>query len=254
MPKRDVQDTARAQQKTPLPLYERVKQHILDGVRRGQWTDGSRLPSEHELRNALGVSRMTVHRALRELSSDGLVTRVQGVGTFVSTPQPRSPLLEIVDISDDITSRGHRHSLRLVKLEAVQASAELAAIFEERPGARLFHSIVVHMQDGIPVQLEERFVTPFFAPHYLDQDFTKETTMHYLRNIAPATEVEHTVSAIRPDSRTCRLLKIDRDEACLRLTRKTWVGATPATKNYLTYPGSRYSLGSRYKVADILSR
>jgi len=254
MVKRRSQGLTRIHDKTPLPLYERVKKHILDGVKRGEWTDGSRLPSEHELRAALGVSRMTVHRALRELSSDGLVTRVQGVGTFVSTPKPQSPLLEIVDIGDDITSRGHRHSLRLVKLEAVQASAELAVIFEQRPGARLFHSIVVHMQDEIPVQLEERFVTPFFAPRYLEQDFSKETTMHYLRGIAPATEVEHSVSAVRPDSRICMLLNIDRQEVCLRLTRKTWVGAAPATKNYFTYPGSRYSLGSRYKVADVLSR
>ncbi len=251
MPKHNL---ARNRLKMPLPLYERVKRHILDGVKRGDWTDGSRLPSEHQLRTTLGVSRMTVHRALRELSSDGLVTRVQGVGTFVSTPQPQSPLLEIVDIGDDITSRGHRHSLRLVRLEALRASPELAAIFEEKPGARLFHSVVVHMQDEVPVQLEERFVSPFFAPRYLEQDFTTQTTMHYLRGIAPATEVEHSVSAIRPDSKTCRLLSIDRNEACLRLTRRTWVGAALATKNYFTYPGSRYSLASRYKVGEMLNR
>ena len=244
----------RSQANTPIPLYERVKRHILEGVKRGQWADGARLPSEHELQTALGVSRMTVHRALRELSSEGLVTRLQGVGTFVTTPRPQSPLLEIVDIADDITSRGHRHSMRLVKLEAVKADAELAVIFEERLAAKLFYSVVVHLEDEVPVQLEERYVSPFFAPRYLDLDFSKETTTHYLRGIAPATEVENAVSAIRPDTRTCRLLDIDRDEACLRLTRKTWVDSVPTTKSYFTYPGSRYTLASRYKVADLPSR
>jgi GntR family histidine utilization transcriptional repressor len=232
----------------PVPLYERVKRHILEGVKRGQWSDGSRLPSEHELRATLGVSRMTVHRALRELSAEGLVTRVQGVGTFVATPPPRSPLIEIRDIADDIVSRGHRHSMRLNKLEAVRADTELAAVFEVRLGARLYHSLVVHLEDDVPVQLEERFVTPFFAPRYLEQDFSRETTTHYLIGIAPATEVEHAVFAIQPDARTRRLLAIDRNEVCLRLTRQTWVGAVPTTKNLFTYPGSRYSLGSRYKV------
>ena len=244
----------RNQANTPIPLYERVKRHILEGVKRGEWADGSRLPSEHELQTALGVSRMTVHRALRELSSEGLVTRVQGVGSFVATPQPHSPLIEIVDIADDIVSRGHRHSMRLVKLEGIRVDALLAVIFEERLTAKLFHSIVVHFEDDLPVQLEERYVSPFFAPRYLEQDFSKETTTHYLRGIAPATEVENAVSGIRPDARTCRLLEIDRDEACLCLTRKTWVDSVPTTKSYFTYPGSRYTLASRYKVTDVPGR
>lgn len=239
----------RTQAKAPAPLYERVKQHILDGMRRGEWTDGSQLPSEHELRATLGVSRMTVHRALRELSAEGLVTRVQGVGTFVSTQQPRSALLQIVDIADDITERGHRHTMRVVKLEAIRANEELAATFEERVGAKLFVSLILHMEDDVPVQLEQRFVSPFFAPQYVAQDFTRETTTHYLRNIAPATEVEHAVSAVSPDAQTVRLLQMDRGEWCLRLTRKTWVNSVPTTKNYFTYPGSRYTLVSRYKVA-----
>jgi GntR family histidine utilization transcriptional repressor len=197
---------------------------------------------------------MTVHRALRELSDEGLVTRLQGVGTFVSVPQPKSPLIHIADIADDITARGHRHTMRLVKLDAIRANEDLASIFEERVGVRLFLSVVVHMEDGVPLQLEERFVSPFFAPNYLAQDFSKETTTHYLRSIAPATEVEHAVSAIKPDAKTSRLLQIDRSEWCLRLTRKTWVGTTPTTKNYFTYPGSRYSLLSRYKVEDVVSR
>ena len=240
--------------KTPIPLYERVKHHILDGINRGEWPDGARLPSEHELRALLGVSRMTVHRALRELSSEGLVTRVRGAGTFVATPRPHSELLELVDIADDIRSRGHRHSMRLVKLEVVRANAELAGFFALRASSNLFHSIVVHREDDIPVQLEERFVTPFFAPHYLQQDFSNDTTARYLTKIATTTEVQHTVSGIRPDGKTCRLLSIDCDEPCLSLIRETWVDSIPTTKSFFTYPGSRYTWESRYKTAVVSRR
>jgi GntR family transcriptional regulator, histidine utilization repressor len=240
--------------KTPVPLYERVKQHILARVESGEWVDGTRLPSEQEFVVAFGVSRMTVHRALRELFDKGLVTRVQGVGTFVSIPQPRSPLIEIRDIADDIAARGHSHSARLVKLESVPADPELAAIFDLRKGAKLFHSVIVRFEDTVPVQLEERFVTPLFAPHYLDQDFSRLTTTQYLQSIASATEVAHAVYAIRPDSRTCKLLAIDPAEACLRMTRQTWVNSVPATKSIFIYPGSRYSLDSRYKVSESPTR
>ena len=240
--------------KTPIPLYERVKHHILDGIRRGEWPDGARLPSEHELQALFSVSRMTVHRALRELGSEGLVSRLRGSGTFVTTPQPRPASLEIVDIAAEITARGHRHSMRLVKLETVRADAQLARIFAMRAGANLFHSIVVHREDDVAVQLEERFVTPFFAPRYLEQDFSSVTTARYLEASAATTEVEHTVSSIRPDGKTRRMLNIDRDETCLRLTRRTWVGSVPATETFFTYPGSRYTLKSRYKLADVSRR
>jgi GntR family transcriptional regulator, histidine utilization repressor len=240
--------------KPPVPLYERVKQHILSRVERGEWVNGARLPSEHELVAALGVSRMTVHRALRELSHKGLVARVQGVGTFVATPEPRAPLIEIRDIAEDIIARGRHHSAKLVKLVAVRADRKLAAVFDVRPGAKLFHSVGVHFEDDVPVQLEERFVSPFFAPRYLDQDFSALTTTEYLKSVAAPTELANAVYAVRPDSRTCKLLAVDSSEPCLRMTRQTWVGALPATQSIFTYPGSRYSLGGRYKVAESSGR
>lgn len=54
------------------PLYEKVKDFVLGNIGSGKWARNSRLPSENELVAALGVSRMTVHRALRELTSEGI--------------------------------------------------------------------------------------------------------------------------------------------------------------------------------------
>lgn len=233
-----------------VPLYARVKQYILARIEAGEWADGGRLPSEHELVAALGVSRMTVNRALRELSDKGLISRIQGVGTFVATPPSRAPLLEIRDIAEDIESRGHRHTLQLVTLESVRADEDLCVYFDARPGAKLFHSTVVHFEDDTAVQLEERYVAPSFAPEYVRQDFARSSTTDYLKSIAPPTEVENTVIAAAPDERTCRLLQIPASEPCLRLLRRTWVGGVPATYTVLTYPGSRYSLGGRHRTGD----
>jgi GntR family transcriptional regulator, histidine utilization repressor len=234
--------------RAPLARYERVKRHILDGIRKGRWNEGDRLPSEHELRDTLGVARMTVNRALRELADSGQVRRVQGAGSFVARPPRRSPLIEIRDIADDIAARGHRHEVRVLEHGRVRANAALATAFRLRAGATLFHSLLLHLEDGQPLQIEERHVAPSFAPRYLEQDFTRATPAHYLRSIAPATEVEHTVDAVLPDLRTARLLALQRGEPCLRLTRQTWVGTQPATRGVFIYPGARYSLGSRYTL------
>jgi GntR family histidine utilization transcriptional repressor len=232
----------------PTALYEKVKRHVVDRINGGEWGSGARLPSENELVQTLGVSRMTVHRALRELSSQGLLSRVQGVGTFVATPHTKSELLELRDAGEDVVARGHAHRVKIVLLEDVRASPDLASMFDLRPGERLFHSILVHYEDDVPIQMEERYVRPSFAPCYLACDFTRRTPGNYLLSIAQPTEVEHVVFAVLPDKRAQRFLKISPTEPCLALTRRTWAAATPVTKSSFIYPGCRYSLGSRYKV------
>ncbi|HWW21351.1 MAG TPA: histidine utilization repressor [Steroidobacteraceae bacterium] len=232
----------------PGALYEQVKRHIVERIRSGEWVSGARVPSENELVQLLGVSRMTVHRALRELSSQGLLARVQGVGTFVAPAHAKSELLEVRDIGDDVVARGHEHSVKVVAQDAVRASPDMAVMFDLRPGAKVFHSLLVHFEDELPIQQEERFVRPSFAPSYLEQDFTRQTPGNYLLSIALPTELDHVVFAVLPDKRAQRLLKVGATEPCLMLTRRTWVTAVPVTRSSFIYPGSRHSLGSRHKL------
>jgi GntR family transcriptional regulator, histidine utilization repressor len=234
----------------PQKLYEQVKQYLLDGIAAGVWVEGGKVPSEFELMDRLGASRMTVHRALREMSAAGILFRVQGLGSFVQPRAPRAALLEITDISQDISTRGHVHRAEILRLEAVRADAALAAEFAVKPRAQVFYSEIVHFEDGAPVQLEERFVAPGFAPEYLGQDFSAITPNRYLQSIAPPDEVEHIIHAVSPDEHVQVLLHVGPHEPCLRLFRRTWANGLPATRVVLTHPGSRYSLGSRYRLAD----
>jgi len=237
----------------PGPLYERVRQYVMERVRSGAWPEGHRLPSEREFQLSLRVSRVTVHRALRELSASGYVKSIHGVGRFVSKPPQQLPLLEIRDIAKYLREHGHVHTLRVVQLEALEADPDLAAQLAVTPRTRLFHSVLVHFADGVPIQLEERFVSPAFAPDYLEQDFNCRTPAHYLTGIAAATEVEHTVSAVSANARAARLLSIARGTPCLQLGRTTWVGPLTTTWNLFTHPGSRYHLRSRYPLAPLQS-
>lgn len=230
------------------PLYEQVKRYVLARMSDGKLPEGARLPSEHELMADLGVSRMTVHRALRELSADGHISRVQGVGSFVAVPPARADLLTIHDIADEIAARGHAHSARVLVLERRPAGIERAARLELRPNADLFHSLILHRENGEPVQVEERFVTPNFAPDYLAMDFTRTTTTRYLQGIAAADEVEHVVLAARPSARDCDLLAIASGDPCLSVMRRTWVANVPVTDSHFVYPGHRYSLGTRHRL------
>ena len=86
--------------------YARVKRHLLDGMARGDWPAGARLPSESELVAQFGLSRMTVNRALRELVQEGLIERVQGVGSFVAQLHRIASTLNVRDLHEEIAERG----------------------------------------------------------------------------------------------------------------------------------------------------
>lgn len=236
-----------APSKPRIPLYARVKEELAARIAKGEFGAGARLPSEHELTVEFGVSRMTAHRALRELSAEGIVSRVQGRGTFAAARRPRLEWLEIRDISEEIIAAGHRHRVNVITQEAVRATPAQALAFGLRPGARIFHATLLHYEDDMPIQIEERTISPVFAPDFLDQDFTRETVAAYLLRKGPATETEHVVYATTPPQRIRDLLAIgaDEDQACLIVLRRTWSDGIPATQTEFIHPGARYALGTR---------
>ncbi|MDX3926074.1 MAG: histidine utilization repressor [Shinella sp.] len=224
------------------PLYAVVKQYVRQRIDSGDWPPRHRIPSENEIVADLGVSRMTANRALRELAAEGDIVRVQGVGSFVAVKKGSSGLLDVRNIADEITERGHVHTARTVLLQEESASPELADALDLVMGEKVFHSIMVHCENDVPIQLEDRFVNPSIAPDYLSQDFTRTTPNAYLTSIAPITRTEQFVEAVTPQAWECKLLSIARSEPCLMIRRRTWSEATNVTAVRLLYPGSRYRL------------
>jgi GntR family histidine utilization transcriptional repressor len=172
------------------PAYQEIKDHILTRIHAGEWKEGDQVPSENELARDFKVARMTVNRALRELTAEQILTRVQGAGTFVAQPKYASTLVEIRSISDEITGRGHVHRAEVMHLGASVLDERLALEMQLTEGSPVFHSRVLHFENDLPIQLEERWVNPALAPEYARQDFTKITPNQYLMVAAPLQRVE----------------------------------------------------------------
>lgn len=228
------------------PLYEQMKAEIKARIERGEWPINFRIPSENELVEMLGVSRMTAHRALRELASEGVIVRVQGRGSFVAPKKRRANVSDVRNIAEEIAERGGQHSVEIVLMQTEVCDHDLADRLEVEAGTSAFHSVIVHKEDDLPIQLEDRFVHAELAPAYLDQDFRAITPNAYLSGIAPISRAEQFVEAVLPQPWECRLLAIARSEPCLLVRRRTWSGDRLVTSVRLLYPGSRYSLESSY--------
>ena len=231
-----------------LALYEQVKEFISRKIQDGTWPAGHRLPSEHELVAQFGVARMTVNRALRELVEQGRITRVAGVGSFVAEDKPQSTLLQIANIASEIRARGHDYGFQLVASERIAASADVAAWLDLRAGESVFHTVCLHLEDGVPVQLEDRYVNPRVVPDFLDQDLAATPPSEYLVRHVPFDQIEHLVDAVLPTVDQALRLSMPAAEPCLLLTRRTWTRTVPVTLVRCLHPSTRYRLGSRFRA------
>lgn len=230
-----------------LAPYAQVKQHLKDGLASGRWAPGELMPSEAELVAAFGVSRMTVNRALRELQAEGLVLRTQGVGTFAAPLHRVSSTLTISDVHDEIVARGHRHQARVHLQRAERAGAALAAQLGLAEGAEVFHVLIVHLEDGLPLQCEDRYVNPAEAPAFLRADFTRHTPTHVLFESTSLWRAQFQVDAARPTAQEASLLGVAADEPCLVVVRRTFSRRAPITIARLVHPGRRYTLQGEFE-------
>lgn len=224
------------------PIYAKLKLAITMRINSGEWQADQRVPSEAVFVKALGVSRMTVNRALRELTAEGLLKRHQGLGTFVAEKKSHSALFEVHNIAEEIAERGHRHRSELLVLESAKATVEEAMTLGVRTNHEIFRSVVLHFENEQPIQIEERIVNARLAPDYDQQDFSQHTPYEYLMSVAPMTEGEHLVEAILPNELECQRLNIQNFEPCLQIKRRTWAGDDIVTVARLLHPGSRFQL------------
>jgi GntR family histidine utilization transcriptional repressor len=224
----------------PVPAFQRIKAHVLSGIHAGIWKEGEAIPAEEALAREFGVSRMTVNRAIRELSDEQIVERVQGSGTFVAQQKYQATLVEIRNIADEIAARGHVHHSELHRLERLKSGDALERKFRLPLRSALYHSVVVHFEDGHPIQVEDRYVNPKVAPDYLQQDFSSQTPNAYLMRVAPLQGVRFVIEACNPPMDIREMLHMPAHEPCLLLHRETQSMGQVASVAEMWHPATRY--------------
>ncbi len=206
-----------------LPAYRRIKDLITTQISLGELTSGSQIPSENEFVDALGISRMTVNRAMRELAAEGVLTRARGVGTFIAEPQAPGIRIEVHDVTGKVRQRSKEYAARVLTLEELKPeSRSIGWGPGQIPGglgSRIIHSLIVHLENGEPIQLEERFVNADEIPEYINQDFSSITPDNYLMRVAPPVHGTHEIEAVQGSPEECKILGIDPATPCLQVKR-----------------------------------
>jgi GntR family histidine utilization transcriptional repressor len=227
------------------PIFQRIKDYLIAEIAAGRWKEGDVVPSEQALVRQFGVSRMTVNRAVRELTAEQVLTRRQGSGTYVAPQKYQATLVEIKSIADEIRARGHVHRSHLHLLEQARASELLALQFDLPAGAPLFHSVIVHFENEVPIQVEDRWANPACAPDYLAQDFSAITPNQYLMAAAPLQNATYSIEALPAPRAMADMLDVEPHACCLVLKRKTHGLGQVASVVTMWHPGALYQFAGQ---------
>ncbi|WP_019028662.1 UTRA domain-containing protein [Colwellia piezophila] len=204
---------------------------------------GYKIPSETELSVSFSASRMTARKAVDEIVNKGLLKRIPSVGTFVEEPPAQSSLLEIKNISKEISARGHRHKMTVLSKMTLIPNDSVAQSLSSF-NSKVFKIVIIHFENDIPIQLEERYVNADLVPNFLEQDFSKITANEYLSSVHPLTDAEIVIEAIMPTNILKHNLEIDEKTPCIKVSRSTMSNGYTISHAILYYPSNRYKLTS----------
>lgn len=157
--------------KSKLPLYHQLYELLMGKIRNGEWKPGDLLPTEYGLIEQYGVSRITVRKVLDLLSSEGLIVRERGRGTFVAHPQLEHGTTRIVSFTDDMRQRGFAPGTRVLFSGLVPAIEEVSGALGVPKGEEMARIDRLRLADEEPMCVEESWLVHRYLRGILDQDF-----------------------------------------------------------------------------------
>ena len=237
-----------------IPAYQRIKNAILDNIHSGKWQAGNAISTEMALAEEFGVSRMTVNRALKELSEERVLERRQGSGTFVAQQQFNHTFVEVRNIAEDLKSANRDYEAKVVSKRAVTASMlddelrrkfgidEMATVThtDASDAPALYEVKIIHVADDQPIQFEERWVDAKKVPEFIEQDFTVVNTSDYLVAKIPLESGSYTIRALAAPNEVADALQIAAQSPTLVLRRQTYSAGQVVTFVKMWHAGDRY--------------
>jgi len=231
----------------PIPLYFQLREAILREIRERGMKTGDRLPTESEIERTFRVSRATIRQALAELESEGVVRRVQGLGTFVASPKIRH-VPKLQSFSELARSQGFVPSHRMLGSEPIEAPAGVADDLGIEPGRPARHLRRQLLADGRVVGLAETWL-PMDLLGANDELFGEELlaqgSLYELLQRPPVSLVLHhaeeTISASVADRTDATLLDCELGSPVLVVQRVTFTPEDrPIESTRLQFASERY--------------
>jgi GntR family transcriptional regulator len=206
---------------TGEPLYSVIASRAEELIASGTWREGDRLPPERQLCRDFDVSRSTLRQALGELEARGLISRHQGRGTFVTRPRLQLPIAGAFSISDAMRQNGMTISTRVIGVQVIEASRQLASDLACLPGEPVVLIERLRSGNGEPMVLDTAYLREELFPGLVAADLEHRSLYEILRTDygRSVAEAQETIEPVILTPRECQLLGVPPHTTAL-LTRR----------------------------------
>ena len=228
--------------KRQISLHQKIISDITAKIQTGGWSPGHRIPIETELAETFGVSRMTVNKALTQLTRDGLLERRRKLGTIVRPAIADTAVLAIADIASEVASLGLNYGYQLLEcVSRVPTDEDLRRLPVTNRG-NVVAVQCLHLAAGTPFCCEERLIHEGAVPEVAREDFKVEPPGPWLLRQVPWHSAKHVITAASAAHEMAKILHMKPGAACLVVERLTEFNGAFVTHVRFTYPGDRHRM------------
>ncbi|MDN7888474.1 GntR family transcriptional regulator [Burkholderia cepacia] len=225
------------------PLYVQIKDTLRARILDGTYAPHGRMPSEHELCAAFGVSRITVRQALGDLQKEGLLFKLHGKGTFVSKPKAFQNVTSLQGFAEAMSSMGYEIVNQVRSVRTVKADRHLATKLNVPEGAPLVEIHRVRLLNREPVSLEQTWVPEALGKRLAGADLATRDIFLVLENDCgiPLGHADVSIDAILADDEIVDALYVEESSPVLRIERLTHdASGAPIDYEYLYFRGDAF--------------
>ncbi len=227
-----------------VPAYVQIADSLTALLKGGSLTAGSPLPTERELCEQFGVSRMTLRQALGTLEREGLIESHRGRGTFVARNRLRKQQQELRSFTEEILARGGTPESRLLSMKAIVPEPNAGQFFDLGEADRVYEIRRLRLSDKVPIAVETVQIPQRLCPGLEQFDLAKNSLYELLERqygLTLETCVEE-ISAEMAKPADRKLLEVTGSAAVLVVNRRTHTDSgQPLELTRAIYRGDSYS-------------
>lgn len=199
------------------PLYKQLQRKLREAINENALLPDQLLPAERDMADEFNVSRITVRKALGGLVNEGLLTRRQGAGTFVSTRVEKN-FSQLTSFSEDMAARGFRAHSKWLERSVSEVTSEEVMSYGLSPGMKVYRFHRLRFADDAPMSLEYTIIPAFCLP---SAEAVKSSLYDALGETGyRPTRALQRLRAILLDAEQARLLEAKENDAGLLVERR----------------------------------
>lgn len=206
-----------------LPVYIQIHDQIKEGIEKGEWQIGDRLPSERELAVTFGVSRMTLRQAIQTLADEGILERKIGSGTYVARKKVQEKMTGTTSFTEIMLSQNRKPSSKTISYFVTQPSSSEFEKLQLQEGDMILRMERIRYADDVPICFEVASI-----PYSLVENYSKrEITESFYKTLEEKGEkighANQTISAMLASEQIAEYLQVKRGDAILRMRQLSFL-------------------------------